>query len=123
MRARPFVDIPKDNSTIYVKLGQNKTVECLAYAQGNVQFQLARITKNHSAHALEVIEKPTDFSADYASDADVVRRNRVAFHFNNITKKDLGSYLCAAGNSFGFGTVPFYLRQDPKSSNVLLTSW
>ena len=116
MRARPFLDSPKDNSTIYVKLGQNKTVECLAYAQGNIHFQLLRITKNHSANGTDVIEvmqKPTDFSADYASDADVVRRNRVAFHFNNITKKDLGLYTCMAGNSVGFAAVSFNLRQDP----------
>ena len=116
MRASPFLDSPKDNSTFYVKLGQNKTVECLAYAQGNIHFQLLRIIKNNSANGtdrLEVLQKPTDFFTDFTHDADVVRRNRAVFHFNNITKKDIGLYTCMAGNSVGFAAVSFNLRQDP----------
>jgi len=116
LRASPFLVSPKGNSTIYVKLGQNKTVECVAYAQRNMHFQLLRIIKNDSANGtdrLEVFQKPTQFSADFAFHADKGRRNRAVVQFNNITKKDLGLYTCMAGNSFGFSSVSFYLRQDP----------
>ena len=99
-----------------MKLGQNKTVECLAYSQGNIHFQLLRIAKNHSANGTdvtEVIQKPTDFSVDYSSDANVTPRKRAAFHFNNVSRKDLGLYMCMVGNPVGFAEVSFYLRQDP----------
>ena len=111
------MDSPKDNTTIFVRLGENRTVECWAISQGNIHFQLLRIVQNRSANGsdeIEVLKKPTKFVTDSAEHSNVVNRNKALFHFNNITKKDLGSYTCMAGNSVGFSTVSFILREVPK---------
>ena len=111
---------PKDNTTIFVKLGQNKTIKCVAYAQGNIHFQLLRVTTNHSANGtkiLQVVKKPTDFLLTFEGHEEFVGRNTAIFHFENITKKDLGYYTCMAGNSVGYSTASFTLTEDKKPRN------
>ena len=105
---------PKDNTTIFVKLGQNKTIKCVAYARGNVHFQLLRVTTSHSANGtkiLQVVKKPTDFFVTYEGHDEFVGKNIAIFHFENITKKDLGYYTCMAGNSMGYATTSFKIQK------------
>ena len=114
------MDSPKDNSTIYVKLGENKTVECVAYYQGTIHIQLLRVVRNHSANGTDesqriiVWQKPTKYITEKVDDANILIKIKAIFHFNNVSKADLGLYGCMAGNSVGPSTVSFILRERPR---------
>lgn len=111
------MDSPKDNSTIYVTLGANTTVECVAYYQGTIHIQLLRVVKNHSENGtdqIKVLKKPTSYVTERVDDANVLLKIKAVFHFNNVSKGDLGLYGCMAGNSVGPSTVSFILRERPR---------
>ena len=105
---------PKDNSTIYASVGQNVTVECVGYAQGNLHFQLLRVTESsNGSKVIQVLKKPTEYKSDPLSDTKSVRRKEAVFHFNNIGRDDFFVYTCMAGNSVGYATSSFRLAEIP----------
>ena len=91
-------------------LGESKTVECSAHSQSSVHFQLLRIVKDSSENggdAITVVEKPTEYNYDS-------NIRKAIFHFNNISNDDLDVYTCIVGNSIGYSTATFILRQSPR---------
>eukprot|EP00795_Rhopilema_esculentum_P012395 gene12395-3053_t len=115
VRTSPYMLKPVDNSTIYASVGQNVTVECVAYAQGNLHFQLLRVTAKSSngSKVIQVLKKPTEYKSDPLSDTKSVRRIEAVFHFNNISRDDFFVYTCMAGNSVGYATSSFRLAEIP----------
>ena len=90
------------------------TVECVAYADGNMHFQLLKVKKNRNADGstspLEVVKKHTEFIFEEKS-ASTGKWYRAIFHFSNITKKDFDVYTCMAGNSVGFSATSFRIKE------------
>ena len=95
------------------------TVECDAFAAGNIHFQLLEVkdnrTLNGSTNPLEVLKKPTEFISN-VKDQGSAKTYRAIFHFINITKKDFVTYTCMAGNSVGFSATSFKIKEKIRSS-------
>ena len=100
------------------------TVECVAFAAGNIHFQLLKVKPNRTSNGsnsndfnspLEVLKKPTEFSSEGKSKA-TAQTYRAIFYFNNITKKDFFTYTCMAGNSVGFSATSFTIKEKITSS-------
>ncbi|XP_065071591.1 fibroblast growth factor receptor 4-like isoform X2 [Rhopilema esculentum] len=114
VRTRPVMLKPKDKSTIYASVGHNVSVECVAYAQGNLHFQLLRVTgSGNGSKEMQVLKKPTEYKSDPLSDTKSFRRMEAVFHFNNISRDDFFVYTCMAGNSVGYATSSFRLAEIP----------
>ena len=104
------MDSPEDNSTIYASAGENISVECIAYAQGEVRFQLLRVTQGPNAsNVVKVPKKPSISKSDPLSDSESLRRIRAVFSFDNLSEEDFQLYTCMAANSVGFSTTSFRL--------------
>lgn len=122
-RAKPILASPKDKSVIYVNLGENVTVKCMAYSQGNLHFQLLRITnQSMNGTKIKVLHKPTTFQRDAIDDPDeAMRKNIAVFYFSNITEEDLGLFACMVGNPIGYSTSQFSLKIRPTTTTLLTT--
>ena len=98
---------PVDNSTIYTSVGENVTVGCVAYAKGNLHFQLLRVTESsNGSKVLQVLKKPTVYRIEPST-------TQAIFFFNNVTKSDFSLYTCMAGNSLGYARTSFRLAGKP----------
>ena len=90
------------------------TVECVAFAAGNIHFQLLKVKENRTSKgsdsSLEVVKKHTEFFSEEKSKI-TAQRFRAIFHFNDITKKDFDIYTCMAGNSVGFSATSFRIKE------------
>lgn len=119
VRASPYILQPTDNAVFWAHIGQNMTIECVAFAAGNIHFQLLKVKENRSANGsnspLEVLKKPTEFISEGKS-THTAQTYRAIFHFINITKKDFFIYTCMAGNSVGFSATSFRIKEKRRSS-------
>ena len=110
---------PADKAVFWAEIGQNLTVECVAFGAGNIHFQLLKVKGNRTSKGsdspLEVVKKHTEFFSEEKS-RSAAQRYRAIFHFSNITKKDFDMYTCMAGNSVGFSATSFRIKEKRRSS-------
>ena len=115
VRTKPYIVSPKDNSTFYVRLGENSTVECVAF--WSIHLQLLHVVKKHSTDGedeIKVLQKPTNYFTEKVDYSNVILKTKAVFYFNNVSKDELGPYVCMAGNSFGFSSVSFSIQGHPR---------
>ena len=62
---------PADKAVFWAEIGQNMTVECVAFAAGNIHFQLLKVKENRTSKgsdsSLEVVKKHTEFFSEEKS--------------------------------------------------------
>ncbi len=114
---------PKNNATIFAKIGHNLTIECAALSDGSIHFQLIVLRPNATSNGsieLSVLKKQTKSRTVYdeSNTGSSLRKFITTYHFYNITESDMRSYTCMAGNGVGFSTTSFTLKQFPVPSTV-----
>ena len=95
------------------------TVECAAFASGNIHFQLLKVKENRTSNGsdspLEIVKKHVEFTSEKKSPGTGKRLGAI-FHFSRITNKDFNMYTCMAGNAVGFSATSFRIKEKRRSS-------
>eukprot|EP00794_Sanderia_malayensis_P005560 gene5560-6245_t len=126
IRSKPFMISPENNKTFIAKIGQDLMIECVALADGGIHFQLIVVVEekqNRTKPVIKVLNKDTKFRTVVNEDNPdtSLQKNIASYTFYNISRSEMRTYTCMAGNAVGYSTTTFSIKEEKIIVPILTT--
>eukprot|EP00794_Sanderia_malayensis_P005553 gene5553-6238_t len=117
IRSKPLVVSPRDNQVFLAKIGQDLTIECVALGNGGIHFQLIFVAKKSMKDKATSVVKFANAKAKYRQAVDKkdpyasLQKNIASYTFHKISRSEMRTYTCMAGNAVGYSTTTFSIKE------------